>query len=137
MEIPVVVGVAALALLVLIRQFAARRVVARQGRFVWLFFMPALLGGVVMLWASIQLILSAPLVGLALATAGVIYLAVLVRFLTRLSRSVTSAGPQDDVASAMIAPLADYMGTIMGVPLIVGLVAMLGLIIWGIGHAAR
>jgi hypothetical protein len=136
MEIPVA-GIAAVVFLVLLRHFAARRVSARQGRFVWLLFVPTLFGSVVILWASAQTFASAPILGALMAVAGAIYLAVLVRFLTRLSRAVTSAGPQDDVEAAITDPLVDSMSTLMGLILIVGLVAVVGLIVWGVGQAAR
>jgi hypothetical protein len=53
-ELPVVAGIAsATALVFVIRHFAIRRVAARQGGFVWLVFLSALLGGAVMLWALV------------------------------------------------------------------------------------
>jgi hypothetical protein len=137
MEMPVVVGIALVAFLLLLRHFAIRRVAARQGRFVWLMFVPTLFGSVVILWASIQVFASAPLFGTLMAIGGVIYLAVLVRFLTLLSRSVTSTGPQDDITTAITEPLADYVSTMTGLLLIGGIVALVGLIIWGVSQAAR
>lgn len=137
MEMPVVVGVAVVALLVLVRLFAARRVAARQGHYVWLMYIPTLCGSVGIIWASIQLFASAPLVGAVIAIAGLIHFAVLVRFLTRLSRSVTTAGPQEDLGTAMTEPLVDYMSAMTGLLLIGGLVAVVGLIAWGVSQAAR
>ena len=134
---PVVVGIAVVPLLVLLRLFAARRVVARQGRFVWLMFVPTLFGGVAILWVSIGMLVSAPLLGALTAISGVIYLAAFVRFVTRLSRSVTATGPQDDLTAAMTEPLADYMSTMIGLLLIGGLAAVVGLIVWGVSQAAR
>jgi hypothetical protein len=137
MVMPVAVGIAVVALLVLLRHFAARRVAARQGRFVWLMFVPTLLGSVVILWASIGIFASAPVVGALMAIGGLIYLTALGRFLARVSRSVTSAGPQDDIGMAITDPLVDYMSTMVGLLLIGGLVAVIGLIIWGVSQAAR
>ncbi len=134
METPVAVGIVAVLLLVFVRHFAARRVVARQGRFVWLMFIPTLLGGVVILWASIQALASAPVFGLLMAVAGAIYLALLVRFLMRLSRSVSAAGPEEDLGLAVTEPVVDYMSTMVGLVLIGGLVAVVGLIVWGVSQ---
>lgn len=135
METPVAAGIVIVILLVLVRHFAARRVVAGQGRFVWLMFIPTLLGGVVILWASIQALASAPVFGVLMAVAGAIYLAVLIRFLMRLSRSVSAAGPEEDLGLAVTEPVVDYMSTMVGLVLIGGLVALVGLIVWGVSQA--
>ena len=137
MEMPVVVGIVVVALLVLLRLFAARRVAARQGHFVWLMFVPTLFWGVAILWVSMGMLVSAPLLGALTAISGAIYLAVFVRFLTRLSRSVTATGPQDDITTAMTEPLVDYTSTMVGLLLIGGLAAVVGLIIWGVSQEAR
>jgi amino acid transporter len=131
------VGIAVVAALVLLRYFAARRVAARQGQFVWLAFVPTLIGAVVILWTGVQMLATMPVVGVVIMIAGGIYLAVALRFLSRLSRSVTAAGPEDDVGAAMTESLVDYMSTIMGLLLIAGLVALVGLIVWGVSQAAR
>jgi hypothetical protein len=136
MDIPVVAGVAAVVLLALVRHFAARRVAARQGRFVSLMFVPTLVGSVAILWGSIQVFASAPIVGMLMAIGGLLYVAIVVIFLSRLSRSVTSAGPQDDIATAISEPLMDYMVTMAGVLLIGGLLVLIGLISWGVTEAA-
>lgn len=135
METPVAAGIVIVILLVLVRHFAARRVVTGQGRFVWLMFIPTLLGGVVILWASIQALASAPDFGVLMAVAGAIYLAVLIRFLMRLSRSVSAAGPAEDLGLAVTEPVVDYMSTMVGLVLIGGLVALVGLIVWGVSQA--
>jgi hypothetical protein len=135
MDSPLVLGIAVVALLVVVRHVAARRVLARQGRFVWLMFVPTLIGAVVVVWAGVRVLASAPAVGVLMVIAGVVYLAVVLRFLTRASRSVTAAGPQDDIATALTEPLAEYMTTIMGLVLVGGLVALVGLIVWGVTQA--
>jgi hypothetical protein len=137
MEPLVVAGIAAVVGLVLLRHFAARRVAARQGRFVWLVFAPSLFYGIVVLWVSIQVFTKAPLVGLLIAVIGVIYLAALIRFLARLSRSVTSTGPQEDLTPAIIEPLADYTLVWVGLLLVGSLVALVGVLIWGVTQSAR
>jgi hypothetical protein len=137
MEPQIVVGIVVVVLLVLVRHFAARRVAARQGRFVWPMFVPTLIVGLVILYVSIQMLATEPLLGAFMAIGGLIYLAVLVRFLVRLSRSVTSARSQDDLASAITEPYVDYMSTMVGLGLIGGLIAVVVLIIWGVIQAAR
>ncbi len=134
---PVALGFVVVALLVAVRHFAARRVVARQGQFVWLMFVPMLIGGVVILWAGIQMLATVPIVGVAMTIAGGLYLALMLRFLARLSRSVSSAGPQDDIGTAMTEPVVDYLSTMMGLILVGGVVAVVALIVWGISQAAR
>lgn len=134
---PVVLGLVVVALLVAVRHFAARRVLARQGQFVWLMFIPMLVGGVVILRAGIQLLATVPIAGVATTLAGSLYLALLLRVLARLSRSVSSAGPQDDIGTAVTEPLVDYLSTTMGLMLVGGVVAVVALIVWGISQAAR
>jgi hypothetical protein len=140
---PVVLGLVVVALLVAVRHFAARRVLARQGQFVWLMFIAMLAGGVVILWAGIQLLATVPIAGVATTLAGrttlagSLYLALMLRVLARLSRSVSSAGRQDDIGTAVTEPLVDYLGTTMGLMLVGGVVAVVALIVWGISQAAR
>ncbi len=131
------VGIAVVAALVLLRYFAARRVAARQGQFVWLAFVPTLIGAIVILWTAVQMLATEPVVGVVILIAGGMYLAGALRFLARLSRSVTAAGPQDDIGAAMTEPLVEYMSTLMGLLLIGGLVAFVGLIAWGVSQTAR
>lgn len=130
-------GIVLVVLVVLLRHFAARRVRARQGQFVWLMFVPTLFGSVVILWVSIQVFASAPLLGALMAIGGGIYLFVLIRFLTRLSRSVTAATPEDDIGAVILEPVADYMTAWSAMMLIGGLVAVVGLIVWGVTQTAR
>ena len=136
MDERVVVGIVVVALLVVVRHIAARRVAARDGRFVWPMFVPTLIVGVVILYVSIQILATEPLLGAVMAVGGVIYLVTLVRFLVRLSRSVTSATPQDDLATAITEPMVDYMSTMVGLGLIGGVVAVVVLIVWGVTRAA-
>lgn len=134
---PVIVGVAVVALLVALRHLAARRVVARQGQYVWLMFAPTLIGGIVILWAGIQMLTTVPILGAAMTIAGGLYLALLVRLLVRLPHTVSSAGPLDDIGEAIIEPVVDYISTFTALALVGGLVAVVALIVWGIGQTAR
>ena len=54
-----IVAIAVVAFFVLLRHFAARRVLAGHGRFVWLMFLPTLLVSVALLWAPIQMFTTA------------------------------------------------------------------------------
>ena len=131
METLVLVGIAFVVLLVGVRHYAVRRVMARQGQFVWLMFLPTLIGGIVIPWAGLQMLATAPLVRASMVIFGGIYLAIVLRFLTRLSRTVTSTGAEDDISTAVTEPLVDYLGTIVGLTLIGGIVAVVVLIAWG------
>jgi hypothetical protein len=66
------------------------------------------IGGIMIAWAGIQMLATAPLVGAAMAIGGGIYLTVVLRLLARLTRSVTSAGPKDDIGTAVTEPIVDY-----------------------------
>jgi len=136
-ELPVVLGITVVASLVMLRRYGARRVLRRQGRFVWLMFVPTLIGSVGILWAGIRMWPTAPLFSVIIAIAGGLNLAVYVRFLTRLSRAVNASGPQDDLGTVMTEPMVDLLLTIMGLVLIGGLVALVGSIAWGFSQAAR
>jgi hypothetical protein len=130
-----VLGIAVVALYVLLRHYAARRVAAGQGQFIWLMFVPTLIGAVVITWAGIQMVATVSIAGMLMVVAGAVYLAVLLRFLVRASRSVSSTGPQDDIGAALTGPVVDYMTTIISLWLIGGLVALVGLIVWGVTQA--
>ena len=121
----------------MLRRYGARRVLRRQGRFVWLMFVPTLIGSVGILWAGIRMWPTAPLFSVIIAIAGGLNLAVYVRFLTRLSRAVNASGPQDDLGTVMTEPMVDLLLTIMGLVLIGALVALVGSIAWGVSQAAR
>jgi hypothetical protein len=132
MEVPFVTGSAVVALLVLVRRYAGHHVAAGETEFVWLMFLPTLLGGFVILGAGIQMLVTAPPAGVVMAVTGSVYLAALIGFITRSSRAVASSGPQ-----AIIEPLVDYAGTLLGLVLIGGLAALVGLIVWGVSQAAQ
>ena len=132
-----VVGIAVVAFLVVLRHVAARRVWARQGQFVWFLFAPTLIGAIAILWAAITTFPSAPVFGALLAVGGVLYAGLLIRFLARLSRSVSSAGTQDDVVGVIVESLAEYALT--WIPLLLGaaVIALIGLIGWAVILAVR
>ncbi len=102
---------------------------ARQGQFVWLMFVPVLVGPIAIAWAAAQQFRDAPVVGAILAASALGYGTSLVRFLMRLSRSVSSAPPDQDVSVAMTDLYADHVMRMLGIILLSGLVAMVGLIV--------
>jgi hypothetical protein len=132
MQLPLFTGIAVVAFLVLLRHSAGRRVAASEGQFIWLMFVPTLIGGFAILGVGIEMLVTVPAAGVVMAITGSVYLAALIGFLTRASRSVTASGPQ-----ALTEPLADYLSTLMGLLLIGGLAALVGLIVWGVSQAAR
>jgi hypothetical protein len=132
----VVAAVAGAAILSMLLLYGSRRVSAGEGRFVWLRSAHLLVGAGMILWGGVYILAEEPLVGVVLLVVGGIYAIILFRFLTRLSRSVTSAGAGGDRAAAM-APAVDFTVTMVGLMLIGGLVAVVGLIVWGVSQAAH
>ncbi len=132
MNAPIIAFIGAAVGLVLLRHYAARRVIARQGQFVWLMFVPTLIGPIAIAWAAVQQFRAAPVFGAILAACALGYGAVLVRFLMRLSRSVSSAPPDQDVRVVATDVYADHLVGMLGFILLSGLVAMVGLIVWAV-----
>ena len=136
MDWKVAVAIVGAALLFVIRLYGLRRIAAGQGSFVWLASMPFLIPVAMILWGGVHILADEPLVGVVLLVVGGIYAVILFRFLTRLSRSFTSVGAEGDRAAAM-APVVDFIVTMVGLMLIGGLVAVVGLIVWGVSQAAH
>jgi hypothetical protein len=132
MEAAVITGSGVAALLVLVRAYAVLHAAAGQAEFMWLMFVPTLIGGFVLLGAGIRLLVTSPPTGIVMAVTGSVYLAALLGFLTRASLSVTSSGPR-----ALTEPLDDYVRTLIGLLLIGALVAAVGLGVWGVSQGAR
>jgi hypothetical protein len=132
MTLPLVTGIAVVALLVLLRQVGRLGVLRGQGQFVWLMFMPALIGGFLILGVGVQMLITTPPAGVVMIVTGGVYVASLIGFLTPSSRSVTARG-----AEAMIEPLVDYAQTVGGLVLIGGLAALVGLAVWAASQAAH
>ena len=122
--IVVVVGVfmAAILVMLLLRhvlydRFAARRAAAPPGLFVWSMLASSLLGGGVILLTGIQVWATAPPVGAVMVIGGGIYLAVVLPFLARLYRAMSSASTTEPAKLQMnpmlglwlIGPLASFV----------------------------
>jgi hypothetical protein len=88
------------------------------------------------LWGGVHILADEPLVGVVLLTAGGIYFVILFRFLKRLSSSLTSVAAGGDRAAAL-EPVIDFTVTMVELMLIGGLVAVVGLIVWGVSQAAH
>jgi beta-lactamase regulating signal transducer with metallopeptidase domain len=131
------VGIAAVALVVLLRHYAARRVRARQGRFVWLMFVPTLIAGFAIVWAGISIFPTVPLLGVAIAVFGGIKVVVVVRFIARLSRAVSSAGSDDEVGTAVTEPFVEFIRATTGLMLIGALVGLVALIVLAVSTGGR
>jgi hypothetical protein len=131
-----VVGVGVVAVLVLVRHLAVRRVIARQGRFVWLVFAPTLIASVAVVLIGIWTVGRLPFGGAAMILVGGLYLLIVVRFLAHLSGSVSSTAPEANLVTAITPALTEYFTTMAAVILIGGLLVVAGLILWGISNAA-
>ena len=123
--------------LTVLRVFAARRVAAREGRFVWLMFPATLIGPLAIAWAAVQLFPDAPVMSATLAASAVGYGALMVRFHVRLSRAVSSAPPGQAMPVTATDVYADHLTTMLGFILLSGLVAMVALLIWAVSQAGR
>src|SRR2546423_14521764 len=132
MALPLVTGIAVVALLVLLRQVGRLVVLRGPGQFVWLMFMPTLIGGFLILGVGVQMLVTTPAGGVVMIVTGGVYLASLFGFLTPSSRSVRAPG-----AEAMIEPLVDYVQTLGRLVLIGGFAGIVGLIVWAASQAAR
>jgi hypothetical protein len=137
MDSSLLIGVTAVAFLLLLRRYAARRMVARQGQFIFIWFLPTLIFGFLVLGRGIQMLPVSPPAGVVVTVTGSIYLALLLGMLTRVSRSISSAGPGDDIGAAMTEPLGEYMISVLGLVLIGGIAALVGLLVWAASQAAQ
>jgi hypothetical protein len=137
MDWRVIGSISLVVFVVLLRLYGARHVMARQGQFVWLVFAPTLVIGIVIQWTGVQMMLGPePVVGAVITIAGGLNLLAVLRLLRRMSRSVTSAGPEDDLGSVLTEPIVDYVLTTMTLLLIGAVVALIGLVVFGISQAA-
>ena len=130
--IVVVVGIfmAAILVMLLLRhvlydRFAARRAAAPPGLFVGSMLAGSLFGGGVILLAGIQVWATAPLVGAVMVIGGGIYLAVVLPFLARLYRAVSSASTTE--------PARLHMNPMLGL----WLIGPLAFFVWAVSQAVR
>jgi hypothetical protein len=127
---------AVLVLVVSVRMYAARRVAAGRSGYVWFLFGPGLLSGAAVIWVGACLFARQPQMAAFMVVVGSGLLALAFRTLRRMSQAVGSAASFDDRVEAVIGPLVDYVLAVVGVILIGGLVALVGLLVWGVMQAA-
>jgi hypothetical protein len=118
--------------LVIVRIAAARRVNAGHGTFAWLVFLPTMLPGIALIVMGATALEHDPALAFVFIALGLVFLAPLVWFLRRASRSVSTAPPGADAVGAMSEPLADLATVWVVVPLAIGVIAVIGLIVWGV-----
>jgi hypothetical protein len=132
----VVLGAVAVAAFVGLRIVASRRVAAGDGRFMWVYFAPTLVGAVAVLWAAASELTTMPVVGVPLAAGAAVYLLSIVRFMTQAKRGIDQARTPDALAAAVTEPLIEHVTLVIVLVLIGGLIAVAALIAWGISRAA-
>ncbi|TMC66456.1 MAG: hypothetical protein E6J17_00195 [Chloroflexi bacterium] len=130
-------GLAVVAVLLVLRHFAARRLTAGDGQFIVFWFLPTLMVGFVLVGTGIQMLPTSPPAGVVVTVTGSVYLALLIGFLMRMSRSVSSMGPGDDLGAALAQPVGEYLTALMGLVLIGGFAGLVGLLVWAASQAAR
>ncbi len=132
-----IAGILVLVGMVAVERFAKRRVRARQGRYVWL-SSPFMVGlPFVWLWLAIVVFPVVWPLAVLLAVVGVLSLALTARTFHRLSRAVSSTPPDGDLGTAMQGPLWDHVATYSAALMLGTFLFALGLIVWGVIHAAQ
>jgi len=134
MELAVFAGLAVL--LVLVRHVAARRVAAGDGRFVWLGFLPSLLGCGALILIGARTAGASPILGLVMTAVGLVLLVSMIRAFARMSAVVSATPPGGDITDALMGPLADVTllwGVLLAVLALVAVVVLIG---WGVLMAA-
>jgi hypothetical protein len=102
--VEVVVGVALLGIWIGVRHYAARRIAAGQGRFVWLAFAPTALLMIYVLWIAVGLWATHPLMAVGIGLIGVPSLVLFTRGMRRMAADAGNA----DVAGNLSSSFSDY-----------------------------
>jgi hypothetical protein len=102
--VEVFVGVALLGTWVGIRHYAARRIAAGQGRFVWLAFAPTALLMIYVLWIAVGLWATHPLMAVGIGLLGVPTLVLFTRGMRRMAADAGNA----DVVGNLSSSFSDY-----------------------------
>ncbi len=130
MELAVFFGL--IAVVVVIRLVAARRVAAGDGRFVWLLLLPLLLANAAVIVLGVKAASNSLVLGALMIAIGVGLGAAILRLSSRMSASVSQMPPDGDITAAMTGPLANF-ALLWGLLLAGGaLLAVVGLIAWGV-----
>ena len=135
MELATFIGLGAL--LILVRHLAARRFAGGDGRFVWLVFLPSMLGCAALVVISAQTAGTSPIVGIAGAAAGLVFVVAMIKTFATMSARISAMPPGGDITEAVTDPLANF-ALLWGVLLVVlALVAVIVLIVWGVLQVGR
>jgi hypothetical protein len=102
--VEVLVGVALLGIWIGIRHYAARRIAAGQGRFVWLAFAPMALLMIYVLWIAVGLWATHPLIAVGIGLLGVPTLVLFTRGMRRMAADAGNA----DVVGNLSSSFSDY-----------------------------
>ena len=119
--------VLALGTLFIVRVVAATRMDRKNRAYAWIMYAPQLAFPTVVLWVALERLRADPVLALALGVIGVGFGALVVRMIMRTSAALAKAVTENDVSTAAMEPLADYL-------LIFTVVSLLGLI--GVGIVA-
>ena len=120
------------ALLILVRHLAARRVAGGDGRFVWLVFLPSMLGCAALIVIGAETAGTSPIVGIAMAAVGLVFVVAMIKMFLAMSARVSAMPPGGDITEALTDPLANF-ALLWGVLLaVIALVAVIVLIVWGV-----
>lgn len=128
----IVVGLAFVAL----RLVAGRRLLAGQGRWVWVVFAPTLVIFGFMIVAMVQLVPSAPLLAIPGVLLGALLLGLWVRAFWRTQRSVRPGQADANIGLAMDA-MSEPMVAGMLIVVIATTVGVIGLLVWAILTGGR
>ena len=135
MELATFIGLGAL--LMLVRHLAARRVARGDGRFVWLVFLPSMVGFAALVVIGAQTTGTSPIAGIAMASIGLVFVVAMIKTFATMSARISALPPRGDITEALTDPLANF-ALLWGVLLVVlALVAVIVLIVWGALQVGR
>ena len=135
MELATFIGLGAL--LMLVRHLAARRVARGDGRFVWLVFLPSMVGFAALVVIGAQAAGTSPIIGIAGVVVGLVFVVAMIKTFATMSARISALPPRGDITEALTDPLANF-ALLWGVLLVVlALVAVIVLIVWGVLQVGR
>ena len=135
MELATFIGLGAL--LILVRHLAARRVAGGDGRFVWLVFLPSMLGCAALVVIGAQTAGTTPIIGIAGVVVGLVFVVAMIKTFATMSARISALPTGGDITEAVTDPLANF-ALLWGVLLaVLALVAVIVLIVWGVLQVGR
>jgi hypothetical protein len=129
----IVLGIAAF---VVLRLFAGRRLLAGEGRWVWVAFAPTLVIFGALLVIMAQLLPSAPLLAIPAVVLSALLLGLWLRAFWRVQQSVRP-GHAEGNAGAVIEAMSEPMVVGMVVIVVVVMIGVIGLLVWAILTGGR